>query len=102
MRLKNRFGHSLMAASFTFAALAGPAQTQDINEQNPTDFVKPRFSVAQFSALSEIEVFDVVLAVKRGRGILIDGCTRSESRVIIRQAGKDQAAAIKAAQQTCG
>lgn len=71
----------------------GIAAASDAEEFNPTDLVPRRLSVHRFLALTKNELYDVNLAVRRGRGILIDGYSRSESRAIIELAVKDPAAA---------
>ena len=71
----------------------GLARAIDAEEFNPSDRIPRRFSVRRFLSLSKDEIYDVNLAVRRGRGILIDGFTRSESRALIELALKDPAAA---------
>ena len=71
----------------------GVARAIDAEEFNPSDRIPRRFSVRRFLSLSDDELYDVNLAVRRGRGILIDGLSHSESRAIIELAVKDPAAA---------
>ncbi|MEM7733642.1 MAG: hypothetical protein AAF280_12805 [Pseudomonadota bacterium] len=91
MRLYSRrtmFG--LAAASALAPSLAMAA---DGEEFNPTDLVPRRFSVNRFLELDRNDIYDVNLAVRRGRGIIIEGYSRSESREIIELAAEDLAAA---------
>ncbi|MEM7599381.1 MAG: hypothetical protein AAF382_16930 [Pseudomonadota bacterium] len=80
----------LAALSATAPAMA---RAIDAEELNPSDLVPRRFSVEAFLELDRNELYDVNLAVRRGRGITIEGYSRSESRDIINLATKDPAAA---------
>lgn len=76
------------------AALPATATiAQDLEEPDPTDLVPRRFSPEAFAALSKAEIYMVNLAIRRGRTILIDGYTPSQSRRIIETAAEDPAAA---------
>ncbi|MEO0751499.1 MAG: hypothetical protein AAFY25_06815 [Pseudomonadota bacterium] len=87
-------GLAILATTSASAALAaGRTHAFDFEELDPTDTVPRRFSVRRFLELSKAELYKVNLAVKRGRGIIIEGYSRSESREIIRLAAKDPAAA---------
>lgn len=72
------------------ATLPATALTaQDLEEPDPSDLVPRRFSVEAFRNLTETEIYDVHLAIRRGRRILIEGYTASESREIIERAARD-------------
>ena len=77
------------------AGIAAPtlAMAVEGEEFNPTDLIPRRFSVNRFLSLDKNELYDVNLAVRRGRSIIIEGYSRSESRDIIELAAKDPAAA---------
>ncbi len=72
------------AALTALPATAGLAQ--DVEEIDPTDLVSRRFTPEEFSRLSAAELHMVKLAIRRGRTILIDGHTASESRRMIESA----------------
>lgn len=80
----------LTVASLTLPTLAAAS---DFEEIDPADTVPRRFSVERFLSLDENDIYDVNLAIRRGRGITIEGYSRSESRKIITLAAKDLAAA---------
>lgn len=89
---------SLLATGFTAPASVSRAT----EELNPSDLVPRRFSVARFTQLSDTEIYDVLIAVRRGRSITIDGCSVSESRAIIRSSSKDPEVARRQALTSCG
>ncbi|MEL7253028.1 MAG: hypothetical protein AAFZ04_14120 [Pseudomonadota bacterium] len=92
MRIYSR--RSLFGLTAAAAATAPiVALASDFEELDPSDLVPRRFSVEKFLSLDTNEIYDVHLAVRRGRGIIIDGYTRSESRAIIELAAEDPAAA---------
>lgn len=69
------------------AALPATAMLADEAEElDPTDLVPRRFTPEAFERLSANELYKVKLAVRRGRTILIDGYTASESRKMIEDA----------------
>ena len=74
---------------------AGALFAQDFEEPDPTDLVARRFSRDAFSRLSDNDLYMVNLAISRGRRILIEGFSASESRAIIETAAKDRAAAMR-------
>jgi hypothetical protein len=76
-----------------FAATPGAVLAFDDTDLDPSDTVPRSFSVKRFLALSENEVYRVNIALKRGRRIIIEGCSASESREIIRLAQSDPEAA---------
>lgn len=84
---------SVLGLAVISAAAPGLAYAIDAEELDPTDTVPRRFSVRRFLSLSEAEVYKVNLAVRRGRGITIEGYSRSESRDIIGLAARDLPAA---------
>lgn len=76
-----------MLAWAGLAALPATALMADEAEElDPTDLVPRRFSPEAFERLSANELYKVKLAVRRGRTILIDGYTASESRKMIEDA----------------
>lgn len=84
------------------AALPGTAVlAQDHEEPDPTDLVPRRFTPEAFLQLTDSEFHMVKLAVRRGRPIVIDGCSASESRDIIRTAARDRAAARQMIRDKC-
>lgn len=91
MRTVTRRGVLGLALATTASTTASHAF--DFEELDPSDTVPRRFSVRRFLALSKAELYDVNLAVRRGRGIIIEGYSRSQSREIIQLAAKDPAAA---------
>ncbi len=69
------------------AALPATAMlAEEAEELDPTDLVPRRFTPEAFERLSANELYKVKLAVRRGRTILIDGYTASESRKMIEDA----------------
>ncbi|MEQ9260384.1 MAG: hypothetical protein RIG84_14960 [Roseovarius sp.] len=58
----------------------------DYEEEDPADLVSDRFSIRQFTSLSENEIYKVGLAIKRGRTIRIGDYSPSESKAIILRA----------------
>jgi len=72
---------------------AGGLFAQDREEPDPIDLVPRRFSPEAFARLDANELYMANLAVSRGRRILIDGYSASESRRIIRAAAKNPARA---------
>lgn len=80
----------LAAAIVTAPALA---KASDGEEFNPTDLIPRRFSIKRFLSLDKNEIYDVNLAIRRGRSITIDGYSRAESREIIELAAQNPAAA---------
>lgn len=76
-----------LAAGVSAPAL--PVMASDGNELDPSDTVPNRFSLERFTALDRRDIYDVALAVRRGRRIVIDGFSPSQSRRIIRQAADD-------------
>jgi len=91
---------SLLATGLT--APASISSAEEAQEFNPSDLVPRRFSVAKFTQLSDPELYDVLIAVRRGRSITIDGCSVSESRAIIRSSSKDPEVARRQALTSCG
>jgi len=78
------------------ASLPGTAlMAQGADEIDPTDLVPRRFSPEAFARLSDAELYKVDLAIRRGRRILIDGHSPSQSRLIIETARHDRAAALR-------
>ncbi len=77
------------AVAILASAVPGMAFATDAEELDPTDIVPRRFSVNRFLGLSENEVYKVNLAVRRGRKILIEGFSPSESKEIIMLAAED-------------
>lgn len=77
----------LVGAVASGAAL--PLRASDGNEFDPTDKVPRRFSLERFIALDRNDIHMVNLAVRRGRVIVIDGFSASESRRIISKAAED-------------
>lgn len=92
------FGLALIAAA---ATLAPAAQAQDINELNPSDLIARYFSQAAFARLDANQLYDVSIAVKRGRSIQIEGCSMSQSRTIIMTAAQDRAQGLRMVETTC-
>ncbi len=85
------------------ACLPAPALfAQDAEEPDPTDLVPRRFSPAEFRQLSQAELYMVDLAIRRNRRIVIDGCSASDSRTIIRTAATDRTAGLQMMQARCG
>lgn len=84
---------SLFGLALATATAPGLAYAIDDEELDPTDTVPRRFSVRRFLSLTEDEVYKVDLAVRRGRGITVEGYSRSESREIIGLAAQDLQAA---------
>lgn len=76
----------LLAWAGLAALPAAAVLAQETEEHNPTDFVPRRFTPEEFERLSAAELHKVKLAIRRGRTILIDGYTASESRTMIEAA----------------
>ncbi len=83
------------------AALAAPLAAQEVNELEPWDRVPRVISVERFSRMTEADLYRAALAVKHGRRILVDGCTPSESREILRAATRDHRAALTLLRKRC-
>lgn len=87
-------GLTLVAATATLASNAQAGKSKfGFHDIDPADKVPRWFSVNRFLRLTREQVYQVNRAVRQGRGIIIEGYTRSESREIIRLANKDLAAA---------
>lgn len=71
------------------AASASAVAARDGNELDPADRVPRRFSLERFLALDSNDIHDVHLAIRRGKRIIVDGFSASESREIIRRAARD-------------
>lgn len=83
-------------------ALPGTAVlAQDYEVPDPTDLVPRRYTPEAFLQLTDSELYMVKLAVRRGRRIMIDGCSASESRDIIRATSGDRAAARQMLRDKC-
>ena len=80
---------------------AGAALAQTAEEFDPSDFVPRRFTPEDFANQTAEELYKTNLAVRRGRSIRIDGCSKSQSRAIIRLAASDRQAALQMLQSTC-
>lgn len=91
MRMQSR--RSFLGLAVTSVMAPTITNAVEAEEFNPSDLVPRRFSVQKFLSLDKAEIYDVNLAVRRGRGIIIDGYSRSESREIIELAAKNPAAA---------
>lgn len=82
--------HPTRRAILAWAGLAALPATamlaEEAEELDPTDLVPRRFTPEAFERLSANELYKVKLAVRRGRTILIDGYTASESRKMIEHA----------------
>lgn len=91
--MRNHTRRNVLGLALVSATAPGLAYAIDAEELDPTDTVPRRFSVRRFLSLSEAEMYKVNLAVRRGRGITIEGYTRSESREIIELAARDLPAA---------
>lgn len=91
MRKHTRRG--LLGLGVLAATAPGIAQAFGFEELDPSDTVPRRFSVKRFLSLSRDDLYLVNLAVRRGRGIIIEGYSRSESRKIIQLANEDPKAA---------
>ena len=78
------------------------ANAQEVNELNPSDLVPRYFTVSRFSDLDANALYDVNLALRRGRTIQIEGCTPSQSRAIFRASLENRAPAVDLVQSTCG
>ena len=79
----------LCLAGAVASGAALPVRAFDGNELDPADIVPGRFSLERFIGLDRNEIHMVNLAVRRGRGIVIDGFSVSESRRIISRAAED-------------
>ena len=90
---------SILATGLT--APASMSMAEEAQEFNPSDLVPRRFSVSKFTQLSDPELYEVLVAVRRGRAITIDGCTVSQSRAIIRSSSESPEAARRQAQTSC-
>lgn len=73
-----------------------------VDEIDPSDLVPRLFTVNDFSKLSALELYDVSLALKRGRNILIEGCSASQSRAIFEASHANRAPALDMLRATCG
>ncbi|WP_338550824.1 hypothetical protein [Roseovarius phycicola] len=96
-----RKGVILSILTTSLAAPASIATAEEAQEFNPSDLVPRRFSVSKFTQLSDPELYDVLVAVRRGRAITIDGCSVSQSRAIIRSSSKDPEVARRQAITSC-
>lgn len=90
----------LLAALLAVSASASVAEGD--NEFDPADLAPSRFTVERFAQFSDAQVYDIVIAVRRGRTIRIDGCSVSQSRAILRGANADRNGAIQQARAACG
>ncbi|MCZ7675373.1 MAG: hypothetical protein M5U35_05175 [Roseovarius sp.] len=80
---------TILAWAALAALPAAAVLAEEAEELDPTDLVPRRFTPEAFERLSANELYKVKLAVRRGRTILIDGYTASESRQMIEAAGQN-------------
>ncbi|MEL6647981.1 MAG: hypothetical protein AAFY35_11690 [Pseudomonadota bacterium] len=91
---RNVLGVTVFSAAATIAAATHAGGKKfGFSDIDPSDRVPRWFSVNRFLRLSKEQVYKVDRAVRRGRGVIIEGYTRSESREIISLANKDLGAA---------
>ncbi|MGK7652516.1 MULTISPECIES: hypothetical protein [unclassified Roseovarius] len=83
------------------AALATPALALDFEEPDPADLVPAHFSAADFARLDQYDLYDVTLALKRGRNIRLADCTPSQSRAIFEASYDQRAPALDMLRTTC-
>ena len=81
---------------------ATPAAAIGDNELNPSDLVPRYFSTERFATLTANELYDVNLALRRGRTIQLEGCSASESRSVFRTSLENRAPAVELLQSICG
>ena len=98
--ITTRVLRALTLAGFA-AALAGPAPAFDVEEPDPTDLVPGYFSAETFAKLDKYDLYDVTLALKRGRNILLANCTPSQSREIFEASQASGAPATDLLRSTC-
>lgn len=90
-------------AAFALAlTVCTPAFAQDFEFPDPSDLVNSKFSPTAFSRLSSLELYDIGIALKRGRTILILGCTASQSRAVFEASIEQGAPANDLLRATCG
>jgi len=92
----------IASALALMAALATPAAAFDFEEPDPADRVKSSFTPQAFSRLGQRGLYDVSLALKRGRTITIIGCTASQSRAVFESSIAQKAPDMAALRNTCG
>lgn len=77
-----------------------PAAAIGERNNDPVDRVPHYFGIRRFLALGESDIYMVHLAQRRGRRIMIQGFSASESRDIIRRARQDWPSTRRALQQS--
>ncbi|MEQ8256915.1 MAG: hypothetical protein RH980_12790 [Roseovarius confluentis] len=93
--------HRVLTMTALCASLAGTALAQDFDEPDPADLVPAHFSAASFAALDQYDLYDVTLALKRGRNIRLADCTPSQSRAIFEASYDRRAPAMDMLRATC-
>lgn len=93
--------HRVLTMTALCASLASAAPAQDYEEPDPADLVPSHFSAASFAALDQYDLYDVTLALKRGRNIRLADCTPSQSRAIIEASYDRRAPAMDMLRATC-
>lgn len=93
--------HRALTVTAVIAALSGPALAQGVEEPDPTDLVPAHFSAAEFARLDRYDLYDVTLALKRGRNIRLADCTPSQSRTIFEASHENRAPAVEMLHATC-
>jgi len=81
--------NAALAAAGLAILTASALPAYSFDDLDPTDVVPRRYSVEEFRSLSDSELYTVNLAIKRGRRILINGYSPSESRRMIQDAARD-------------
>jgi hypothetical protein len=93
--------HRALAMTAFCASLAGAAIAQDYEEPDPADLVPAHFSAESFATLDQYDLYDVTLALKRGRNIRLADCTPSQSRAIFEASYDQRAPAVDMLRATC-
>lgn len=93
--------HRVLTMTALCASLAGTTLAQDYEEPDPADLVPAHFSAESFAALDQYDLYDVTLALKRGRNIRVADCTPSQSRAIFKASYDQRAPAVDMLRTTC-
>lgn len=90
-----------LAATALALVLAAPALAQEYDEPDPADLVPAHFSADSFARLDQYDLYQVTLALKRGRNIRLADCNPSQSRAIIEASYDRRAPAMDLLRETC-
>lgn len=93
---------ALLPATSVAALVLLPLMAAAQEDLNPSDLVPRHFGQDRFAGLSLAQVYDINIALKRGRTIQIEGCTVSQTRQVVAAALQRGGPDKGMIQTTCG